>query len=118
MLSKDSEQVSVLARKEGVLLLERAVPGNLLKNNLPKESRIEIACKVIERLHQAPVPSKEGFPTIEEWLAAVGKEGDLPKDHLERARKLKKELIKKDSRRKVLLHGDLHQENILSKGND
>jgi streptomycin 6-kinase len=37
---------------------------------------------------------------------------------LERARKLKKELIKKDSGRKVLLHGDLHQENILSNGND
>lgn len=110
--------VSVLSRKEGILLLERAVPGNLLKNNLPKENRIEIACKVIERLHQAPVASKEGFPAIEEWLAAVDKEWDLPKDHLERARKLKKKLIKKDSGRKVLLHGDLHQENILSNGND
>lgn len=110
--------VSVLGRKEEILLLERAVPGNLLKNNLPKESRIEIACKVIEKLHQAPVPSKEGFPAIEEWLAAVDKEWDLPKDHLQRARKLKKELIKKDSGRKELLHGDLHQENILSNGND
>lgn len=51
--------VSVLGRKEEILLLERAVPGNLLKNNLPKESRIEIACKVIEKLHQAPVPSNK-----------------------------------------------------------
>jgi len=109
--------VSVLDRKEGVLLLERAVPGQLLKNNLSKEKRIEIACKVIERLHQAPVPSKECFPGIEEWLVAVDTEWDLPRDHLKRARKLKNNLIKKDSGRKVLLHGDLHQENILSSGN-
>jgi streptomycin 6-kinase len=110
--------VSVLGREEGVLLLERAVPGGLLKNSLPKEKRIEIACKVIDKLHQAPIPSKEGFPSIEEWLATVDKEWDLPKDHLKRARKLKNELVKKDSGRKVLLHGDLHQENILSNGND
>jgi streptomycin 6-kinase len=109
--------VSVLGCKEGALLLERAVPGDLLKNALPKEKRIEIACKVMEKLHQAPVPSKEGFPPIEEWLAAVDKEWDLPKDHLKRARKLKNKLITKDPGRKVLLHGDLHQENILSSGN-
>lgn len=65
--------VSVLDREEGVLLLERAVPGDLLKSSLPKEKRIKIACKVIDKLHQAPIPSKEGFPSIEEWLAAVDK---------------------------------------------
>lgn len=108
---------SVLGREEGVLLLERAVPGNLLKNSLPKEKRIEIVCKVIDKLHQAPIPSKEGFPAIEEWLVTVNKEWDLPKDHLRRARKLKSELVKKDPGRKILLHGDLHQENILSNGN-
>ncbi len=109
--------VSVLGRDEGVLLLERAVPGDLLKSSLHKEKRIEIACKVIDKLHQAPIPSKEGFPSIEEWLAAVDKEWGLPKDHLKRARKLKNKLITKDPGRKVLLHGDLHQENILSSGN-
>lgn len=109
--------VSVLGREEGILLLERAIPGDLLKNKLPKQKRIEIACKVINKLHQAPIPSKEEFPAIEEWLATVDKEWDLPKDHLKRARNLKNKLIKKDSGRKVLLHGDLHQENILSNGN-
>lgn len=70
--------ISVLGHKEGILLLERAIPGDLLKNSFPKEKRIEVACKVMERLHQAPVPSKEGFPDIEEWLSAVDKEWDLP----------------------------------------
>lgn len=109
--------VSVLGHKNGALLLERAVPGTLLKNSLPKENRIEIACKVMERLLQAPLPPKGLFPHIEEWLAAVDKEWDLPKEHLERARKLKKNLLKNDSAPEVLLHGDLHQENILSHGN-
>lgn len=108
--------IAVLRREEGALLLEQAVPGDLLKNKLPQESRIEIVCKVMERLHQAPISSKEGFPAIEEWLAVIDKEWDLPKNHLERARKLKKKLVKKGSGRKVLLHGDLHQENILSQG--
>lgn len=65
--------VSLLGCKEGALLLEWAIPGDLLKNNLPKEKRIKIACKVIEKLHQAPAPSKEEFSEIEEWLAAVDK---------------------------------------------
>ena len=43
---------------------------------------------------------------------------DLPKEHLERARKLKNHLLKNESGSEVLLHGDLHQENILSHGND
>jgi len=108
--------VSVLGHKKGALLLERAVPGTLLKNSLPKENRIEIACKVMKRLHQSLLPPKGLFPHIKEWLAAVDKEWDLPKEHLERARKLKKNLLKNDSASEILLHGDLHQENILSHG--
>lgn len=71
--------VSVLGHEEGVLLLERAVPGDLLKNSFPKEKRIEIACKVMERLHQAPVPSKECFPAIEECLPPLTRNGIFPK---------------------------------------
>ncbi len=109
--------VSVLAGCEGGLLLERAIPGKPLKNSLPKEQRVEIASKVIERLHQAPIPSKNHFPLIEEWLASIDKEWNLPIEHVMRARGLKRDLIKNGSKRKVLLHGDLHQENILSHGN-
>jgi len=76
--------VSVLGCKEGVLLLERAVPGSLLKNSRPKEIRIEIGCKVMERLHQAPLPSKGLFPHIKEWLAAIDKEWELPEVSAER----------------------------------
>lgn len=111
--------VSLLEHNALALLLERAVPGTPLKNSNPKESRIEIACNVIKRLHQVPPPhfSKGSFPHIKEWLADIDKEWDLPKEHLDRARRLKKRLIKKDQGSEVLLHGDLHQENILSHDN-
>lgn len=108
--------VSVLGSKDGILLLERIVPGDQLKNSLPKKKRIEIACNVIKRLHQAPIPSKTEFPSIEEWLETLEEEWDLPKEPLNRARKLKTKLLKKASNKKVLLHGDLHQENILFNG--
>ncbi len=110
--------VAVLGYQDKALLLERAVPGNLLKNSHPKGSRIEIACRAIEKLHQAPPPSKKLFPDIEEWLAALDNDWNLPKQHLERARQLKRKLIETNSGRKILLHGDLHQENILCNGDD
>lgn len=109
--------VSVLGCKNGTLLLERAMPGTLLKNSHPKENRIEIACNVIDRLHQAPLSVEGKFPHIVEWLSAIDKEWDLPKIHLERARKLKNSLVKKSLEHQIFLHGDLHQENILSHGN-
>ena len=107
---------SVLDHKKGALLLERAIPGDTLKNKHPKKSRIEIACEVIERLQRAPPPIRP-FPHIEEWFVTLDKEGNLPQELLEKARGLKRKLIKKDSGRRILLHGDLHQENILSNGN-
>lgn len=110
--------VSVLGCEQGALLLQKAVPGDLLKNSIPKQKRVEIACNVMAKLHKTPVPTNEDFPAIEEWLSALDKEWALPKDHLKRARKLKNELLKKDTEPKVFLHGDLHQENILSNGKD
>lgn len=105
--------VSILAHQAGALLLERAVPGHPLKGS----SSIQIACKVIKKLHQAPLPTLGDFPHIEEWLTALDKTWKLPELHLQRARRLKKRLLQL-TRAPVLLHGDLHRENILSSGED
>ncbi|MBM3192587.1 MAG: kinase, partial [Chlamydiae bacterium] len=109
--------VSLLGCEKGALLLEKAVPGECLKNRKPQESRIEIACGVIQRLHQAPLP-KEPFPSIEAWMATLDSSWSLPQELLQRARLLKMQLMKSACAHKVLLHGDLHQDNILSHGND
>ena len=71
--------VSLLGCKEGALLLERAIPGDLLKNNLPKEKRIEIACKVMKKLHQAPVPLKKNFLRLRNGLPPLTRNGTFPK---------------------------------------
>lgn len=107
--------VSVIEHQGGALLLKRAIPGHQLKGQLPKEKAIKIACRMMEQLHRAPLPKIHNFPYMKDWLSALDKEWGLPTTHQEKARMLKNQLLI-TSRTTVLLHGDLHQENILSHG--
>ena len=115
----DYGAVAVLAHAKEALLLQRAVPGNLLKAQFQKghPNTIKIACDVAKRLHQAPSPKSNDFPHIKDWLATLDKEWNIPQFHQEKARKLKNILLEKQGA-SVLLHGDLHQENILLNGKD
>jgi streptomycin 6-kinase len=115
----DYGAVEVLAHNREALLLQRAVPGIPLKTQFSKghPNAIRIACDVVQRLHQAPLPKGYHFPHIKEWLATLDKEWNIPRLHLEKARTLKNLLLKTETT-PVLLHGDLHQDNILSNGND
>ena len=97
--------VEMLAHNKEALLLQRAVPGNLLKNQFPKgqPNAIKIACDVAKRLHQAPLPKWSHFPHIKDWLSTLDKEWNIPRFHLEKARKLKNILLNtKDSERKSI----------------
>jgi streptomycin 6-kinase len=111
--------VKVLAKDEGMLLLERAVPGTSVKNYfLDKEQEsIEIACGVIKKLHQTNIPTTHNFPHIKDWLAALDKEWSIPDEYLQKARQLRDQLLQ-TSKPDVFLHGDLHHDNILQNGND
>lgn len=111
--------VSVLEHTKDIVLLQRAVPGIPLKNQFSKDplTSIEIACDVMKKLHQAPLPKARQFPHIKDWLRILDKEWNIPRHHLERARRFKNQLIESETPM-VLLHGDLHQDNILSNGND
>lgn len=106
--------VTVLNHQKDALLLQRAVPGNSLKGH-PKA--IQIACRIIKNLNKAPIPAKHNFPHMIDWLSTLDKPWNIPLQLLEKARKLKAELLK-NAYPEVLLHGDLHQDNILSHGND
>lgn len=110
--------ISVLSQQNHALLLQRAIPGFPLKGFSSKKNNIEIACRVVEKLRLAPHPLETNFPRIEQWLATLDKEWDLPRKHLEKARRLKDQLLAENNASPVLLHGDLHQDNILSDGND
>lgn len=111
--------VKVLAEDKGMLLLERAVPSTSLKNYFPnrEEESIEIACRVMKKLHQASIPKHHNFPHIKDWLAALDKKQPIPDGYLKKARKLRDQLLK-TSAAGDLLHGDLHHDNILQNGYD
>ncbi len=107
--------VRVLAQQDGALLLERAVSGISLKSYFPHKDHeaIQIACDAMQKLHQAPLPTE--FPNIRDWLAGLDKDWDIPLGYLEKARYLRDQLLQ-TSAKPVLLHGDLHHDNILQNG--
>ena len=111
--------VKVLAEDDGMLLLERAVPGTSLKSYFPNQEHqsIEIACEAMRRLHQANIRKDHPFPHIKDWLAALDKEWSIPDEYLQKARQLRDQLLK-TAEPDVLLHGDRHHDNILQNGND
>ncbi|KJV80830.1 phosphotransferase enzyme family protein [Rickettsia hoogstraalii str. RCCE3] len=104
---------TILAQKDKVLLLERAVPG--ISKEYSSDNKIAIACSVMSKLHRASIPEIHHFPNIKDQLKALDKEWDLPKTYLQKARKLRDELLQ-NTEPQILLHGDLHHENILQNG--
>lgn len=111
--------VKVLAENEGMLLLERAVPGTSLKSYFPdkEQESIEIACGVIKKLHKPSIPEGHNFPHIKDWLKALDKDWNIPNHYLQIARQLRDQLLK-TAALDVLLHGDLHHDNILLNGDN
>lgn len=111
--------VKVLAEDKGTLLLERAMPGTSLQSYFParEHESIEIACRLMKKLHQTNIPAAHNFLHIQDWLTALDKDWNIPHEYLQKARKLRDQLLK-TAGPDVLLHGDLHHDNILQNGND
>lgn len=111
--------VKVLAEDNGILLLERAVPGTSLKSYFPdrEQESIEIVCGIMKKLHQANIPATHNFPHVKDWLTALDNDWNIPNHYLQKAKKLRDELLQ-TSEVDVLLHGDLHHDNILQNVND
>ena len=113
--------VNVLAEDKGMLLLERAVPGTSFKSYFPDKAleSCKISCGVMKKLH-LPAPrlrETSHFPHIKDWLTALDKDWAIPDGYLTKARKLRHQLLQK-AKPDVLLHGDLHHDNILQNGDD
>jgi streptomycin 6-kinase len=111
--------VKILAEDKGMLLLERAAPGTSLKRHFPNQEHesVKIACGVMKKLRQATIPKHHNFPHIKDWLTALDKDWAIPDGYLQKARKLRDQLLQ-TSKPDVLLHGDLHHDNILQNGDD
>ena len=105
--------------KLGALLLERVKPGLQLVNISNDDEATRIAARVMRQLWR-PVLDDHPFPTTDLWALGLermrqrfgGGNGPLPVYLVEKAEALFNELH--DSMETpVLLHGDLHHENIL-----
>lgn len=106
-------------RKLGALLLQKVTPGSPLSGLVDDEEATIIAAQLMRNL-PVPVPADHPFPTVEQWSLAFnelrdrfgGKTGPLPRRMVEKAEQLLPDL-QNSSPQQVLLHGDLHHENIL-----
>jgi streptomycin 6-kinase len=105
----------------GALLLERLRPGTLLLHTsvIDDDEATRIAARVMRRLWR-PVSAGHPFRTVARWAEGLtkmrahfgGTTGPLPERLVERAEALFAELLG-SMEEPVLLHGDLHHENIL-----
>ncbi len=104
----------------GILLIEQLTPGTPL-NDLPDdEQATRIAAEVMQTLWR-PLPPDHPFPTTADWAAGLGRlrdrfdggTGPMPARLVDRAEGLFRDLLA-SSAPPVLLHGDLHHENILA----
>jgi streptomycin 6-kinase len=113
---KGVEKLLQADKDHAVLLLEREIPGVPLSTLEDDEEATRILASVMKKLWK-PLPEKHDFISIAEWSNAIsqyhGTSGPLPSYLVDKAERLFAELIA-SSAEPVLVHGDLHHENVLS----
>ena len=114
----DGSSVNKLLRfdeKRFAFLLEKLTPGENLKTIFRgDETRaVDEAIKVMRKFWRV-APKDNNFPKLEDWFQGFEKaeKTEFDKSYIAKARKFFDELT--ESKRKILLHGDFHHENILS----
>lgn len=110
-------QLLVADEQNGMLILERLLPGRSLLTVEDDAIACEIAADVMSRLWRRPTIPLDAWPTTGQWLERLSSESAWPAvvapAMLERARGMAAELHQSmDS--PLLLHGDLHHANILA----
>lgn len=111
--------ITLLYYNKNMMIMEQAQPGITLKEMFPnndKDATI-ICCSLIKKLHTAKIRKNHNFKSIKELLKVLDKDLTIPKDILLKARSLRDNLLITTTQ-EVLLHGDLHHENILKHNNE
>ena len=106
--------------ERGALLLERLKPGATLLTLADDEQATSIAARVMRELWKPALPEHH-FPTVTKWAYGFerlrkqfdGGTGPFPQHLVERAESIYREFTASITEL-MLLHGDLHHENILS----
>ncbi|HUQ33761.1 MAG TPA: aminoglycoside phosphotransferase family protein [Pyrinomonadaceae bacterium] len=105
--------------ERGALLLERITPGSPLYELQEGADAVRTAARLMRELWRTP-PAEHSLPTIAVWFRAFerlrsrfgGGVGPLPPELISKAERTFTEL-EASSEGSVLLHGDLHHDNIL-----
>jgi streptomycin 6-kinase len=103
----------------GIQLFERLLPGTPLTSIADDDEATRIAALVMRDLW-TPLPADHTFPSVADWIAGLDKlrphfdggTGPFPAPLLDQAERLFAELLA-SSDTPMLLHGDLHHDNIL-----
>ena len=102
----------------GILLLEQLQPGSVLHQAVDDDQATRIAAQLMQTLWR-PAPSTLPFRPLKQWTRALNRINEqttpLPWILVDKAQKLFAELFTSTDR-EVVLHGDLHHENILKSG--
>jgi streptomycin 6-kinase len=106
-------------RELGAILIQRVIPGTMLWQVGDNREQTRIAASVMSGLF-LPVPKETGMPHFSRWTERAFRltrtEWDpqerWPRDLLDRAEEAMA-AISRDRSADVVLHGDLHHENIL-----
>ena len=109
----------VLANDNNMIIMERAVPGTTLKEYFPAKDieATTVFCSVLNELHSANVPDKHDFYHVKDLLKTLDNKLDIPDSILSKSRRLRDNLLSSTDK-EVLLHGDLHHDNILKHGDE
>lgn len=97
-----------------MIIMQRAVPGNTLKDHFPDNDidATKILCAKLKELHKAPIPQSHNFYHLSDLFKTLDQKLDIPDEILTKAKHLRDDLLKSTTK-EVLLHGDLHHDNIL-----
>lgn len=102
--------------QNGILLLERLIPGEMLTSICDDIEATCIAADVMQKICK-PISGSHSFPTTEKWFDRLNQPIDLPGTFpaalIDKAKNIAMELHQ-DMSDPVLLHSDLHHFNILS----
>ena len=97
--------------------MQRAVPGSTLKDHFPDNDidATKNLCASIKELHKASIPENHNFYHVKDLLKTLDQKLDIPDEVLNKAKHLRDYLLQSTTK-EVLLHGDLHHDNILQNG--
>jgi len=106
--------------EKGMLLLERLQPGRMLSALADDEQATRIAADVMRQLWQPAPANRDDFIQLKNWFEGFtrlrkrynGTTGELPKQLVETAEALSRDLLT-ENKDEVLLHGDFHHFNVL-----